>query len=164
MSHENRSFALIPQKVIDDITTHLQNIHDLLQPYAVPLTDDERKTMGKMGDKTVAFVQKIGGYMQSNPNFIPSYLDHDEVSIDIKNALNLEPLEKLAEQVLNSISDTSMVSGSEAFRGALMYYNNVRQANKDGAPHARQIYDDLAQRFPGRNKKKSQPATAAESA
>lgn len=157
MSHENRSATLIPQNVIDEITKNLQSIQAALLPYSISLTDYERKTMGKMGDKTVAFVQKVADYLNTNSNFAPSYMDKEELQNDVKNALNLEPVLKLAEQVYNNLSDTSMVCGSEAYTSSLMYYNNVRQANKDGAAHARQIYDDLAQRFPGRPKKKPEP-------
>jgi hypothetical protein len=55
--------------------------------------------------------------------------------------------------------DTKMLSVNEAFLEALTYYNLVKQADKNDVANARSIYEDLAQRFPARRKKKT-PAVA----
>jgi hypothetical protein len=46
-----------------------------LAPYIIALIPRERKTMFKMGDKSLAFVEKAHDYAADNPVLVPSYLD-----------------------------------------------------------------------------------------
>jgi hypothetical protein len=156
MANENKSTTAIPAIVIGEITALLNQISAAIQPYVTPLTNEERKTMYKMSDKSQAFVQKVSSYVDSNPQFVPSFLNVGDFVIDFQNNAGLNPVDKLAQQLSNNINDTMMVSGSEAFRSALMYYNNVKQADKNGISNARSIYEDLQKRFPGRPKNGNQ--------
>ena len=51
-----------------------------------------------------------------------------------------------------------LLSGSDAYAAALLFYNSVKGAKKSNIAKAGSIYDDLAERFPGRPLKKEQPA------
>jgi hypothetical protein len=48
---------------------------------------------------------------------------------------------------------TLALSGSEAYAGALIFYNTVKSAMKSKVPKAETIYNDLSTRFPGKPKK-----------
>ena len=63
----------------------------------------------------------------------------------------------LAMQVATNLSDMVLLSGHEAMDAALEYYNAVKLAAHNQVPNAKEIYNDLAQRFPGRTKKKPIP-------
>lgn len=152
MANENKSFIAIPPTVFEEITTLLNQINTTLEPYVTPLTNQQRKKIYKMSDKSQAFVQKVNSYVESNPQFVPSFLNVGDFVIDFKNNAGLSPIDKLVEQLSNNLNDTAMVSGSEAMKSALMYYNNVKQADKNGVSNARSIYEDLQKRFPGRSK------------
>ena len=148
MANENKSTTAIPGTVIEEIITLLNQISATLEPYVTPLTNQQRKKMYKMSDKSQAFVQKVSSYVDSNPQFVPSFLNVGDFVIDFQNNAGLTPIDKLAEQLSNNINDTAMVSGSEALKSALMYYNNVKQADRNGISNARSIYEDLQKRFP----------------
>lgn len=151
MANENKSNVAIPATVIDQVTNLLNQINTTLAPYITPLTNEERRAILKMSDKTEAFVDKTKGYLVSNPEFIPSFLNTGDFEIDYQNNTLMNPVLKTATQLANNLNDTVMVSGSEAYKGSLMYYNNVKQGDKNGVANARTIYEDLKKRFPGKS-------------
>ncbi|WP_312823192.1 hypothetical protein [Epilithonimonas sp.] len=58
MSTKNQISVAIPATVTASVQEKLQECSTLLAPYLQGLTVDERKSLFKMGDKTVATVQK----------------------------------------------------------------------------------------------------------
>lgn len=152
MANENRSNVAIPSEVFTTVTGLLNEAIAALQPYVTALTNEERKSLAKMSDKTLAFVQKTVGYSESNPEFVPPYMNVEDLGIDFGNAMQLDTVFKLAEQLCENLNDTEMVAGSEAYHSSLMYYNTVKQADRNGVASSRSIYEDLKKRFPGRPK------------
>lgn len=124
-----------------------------MQPFLISLTSEQRQTTPKMGDKTIPFVQKVLEYSKSNPSFAPQYMDVTGMEIDLKATEVLSSMLRLSEQLTSNLDDTLMLSGSEAYVAALGYYNAVRHAAKSNIPTAKEIYNDLRQRFPGRSRK-----------
>jgi len=154
MSISNRVSIEIPEDVIIDVTKKLNECRTALAPYIFGLTEKERQDLFKMGDKTVATVQKIQTYVTTNPEFIPSYMQTTEFSKDVKVTSQLTPLHNLAFQLASDMDDTRMLAGSEALAEALIYYGSVREAATRGIAQAKPIYDDLKPRFSQRNRPK----------
>ena len=154
MSTKNQISIEIPQAVIDTVTQKLLECKTALAPYVQGLTDKERKEMFKMGDKTVATVQKTKRYVDTNPEFIPAYMDNMEFLKDEAVVTQLDPISNLAQQITTDVTDTVMLAGSEAIKQALFYYGTVKEADSKGAPTAKPIYDDLKARFARRSFKK----------
>jgi hypothetical protein len=143
----NRISISIPSDVIVQATTALNQVKTLLQPYLQSLTVEERHDLLKMSDKSLSFVSKVNDYCTSNGEFCPGYMNVDEFKNDFAAASALKPLLDLCEQICSNIDDTVMLAGSEAFSGALLYYNGVQVAAKTGQMNAKPIFDDLRQRF-----------------
>lgn len=157
MSLSNRVNDEIPQAVIDEVTQKLKECREALAPYMIGLTEKERQTLFKQGDKTVATVQKVQSYVQTNPEFIPSYMQTEEFNKDVTITSVLTPLHNVAFQLASDMDDTRMLAGSEALAEALIYYGSVREAANRGVAQAKPIYDDLVERFIKRRKKKDEP-------
>jgi len=100
-----------------------------------------------MGDKTVATVQKVKSYIETNAEFVPAYMDKVEFLKDEAVAAQLSPLNSLAEQLAADLNDTIMLAGSEALLSAMLYYGQVKEAYKKGIPASKPIYEDLSKRF-----------------
>lgn len=147
MSTKNQISIDIPQSVIEKVTANLQESRTLLAPYLQALTSDERETIFKMGDKTVATVQKVEDYTETNPEFAPSYMDQPEFQKDVAVVDGLSPLRNLASQLTADLSDTIMLAGSEALLAAMLYYGSVKEAADKGVATAKPIYEDLSKRF-----------------
>lgn len=147
MATSNQISTEIPQTVVDDVTKKLKECQDALAPYLQALTPEQARSLFKMGDKTVATVQKVDGFVETNPEFIPSYMDTAEFRKDSRVVKQLAPLASVAGQLASDISDTMTLAGSEALMNALLYYGTVREASAKGVVSAKPIYEDLKARF-----------------
>ena len=154
MGTKNQISIEIPQNVLTEVNQKLQECKTLLAPYLQALTLDEKQSIFKMGDKTVATVQKVKTYMDTNPEFIPAYMDTAEFLKDEAVVSALDPLGNLATQLASDIKDTMILAGSEAIVGALLYYGTTKEAAAKGIVTAQPIYDDLSQRFSRKSIKK----------
>jgi len=144
---DNKINFSIPDEVIADVTTKLNDIVNQLKPYLIALTPTERHDLPKMSDGSLPFVQKCLSYCQSNPEFAPAFINFDELLDDMKVFEQLLPIYRLVLQLENKLNDTSMEAGAESYVSALAYYNSVKMASKLDAPGAKAIYEDLAKRF-----------------
>jgi hypothetical protein len=70
------------------------------------------------------------------------------------DATGLRVLNISARQVADNIDDTAMVAGSEAYQASLVFYNAVKAASAQDIPGAKEVYNYLKARFPGRKHKK----------
>ena len=145
----NQYHATIPPAVLADVQTNLDAIKTALAPYLVSLTPEERKTMLRMADKTVAFVQKTTDYATTTPAFVPAFVELDELRQDVAAVAALTPLRQQLEQLALDTDSTMMTAGGEAYGHALTLYGNIKFLAKNKQPGAQAAYDDLRQRFPG---------------
>lgn len=157
MALENKLSVQLAPAAATAIATAIQTIQTNL-PFLLNLTADERKELPKMGDKTVAFVNKALEYAKQNPQVVPAFMNVPEFAkdVDLVNALTkiAFPLSQLSEK----LDDTTMEAGSEAFSAALVFYNAVKAAAKAGVPGMKVVADDLQARFPRRTAAKPELA------
>lgn len=128
-----------------------KQLSDVLKalPVNLSLTPEQRQTLPKMADNTIPFVQKGLAYMGTNPEFVPPYVDPAELARDFGLSAGYLRLLALATQIVSALTDVATEAGSEAYVAVLAYYNSVQQAAKRNVPGAKDIYEDLRQRFPG---------------
>ncbi|MDR2742691.1 MAG: hypothetical protein LBB98_11150 [Treponema sp.] len=143
----------IPEATITQVHGQIAAVVDALAPHTIALTPHERQTILKMGDKSLAFVEKAHDYAVDNPTLTPSYLDMASFDVDFADAHGLWSLLTLIRQLEEAVEDTVMAAGSEAFHAALAFYHNVQIAAKDDIPGAKSICEDLKTRFPGGRRK-----------
>lgn len=140
----------IPAPVLADVQQHLDAIKAALAPYLLSLTPEQRRTLPRMADKTVAFVQKATAYAATNPAFVPAFVELSALQQDAAGVAALTPLRQQLEQLALDLDSTVMVAGSEAYTSALTIYANIKFMAKNRQPGAQAAYDDLAVRFPAR--------------
>ena len=149
----NLNFQLIPAEVLEEASVKLNEVNQLLQPYLISLTVDQRVKMSKMGDKTYSFVVKSLEYAKQTPNLVPSYVDLEGFFIDLQDVNACKQVSIPVANLNSMLDDTMMQAGHEAYESALAFYNAVKIAAKNNVPGAKVIYDDLSQRFPNGPKK-----------
>jgi hypothetical protein len=145
----NEFAQIIPAAVLQQVQQHLDAIKTVLGSYLISLTPEERKTMPRMADKTVAFVTKTADYAANNPTFVPGFVDLTELTQDVAGVSALTPLRQQFEQLALDTDSTVMVAGSEAYTNSLTIYTNIKFMAKNKQPGAQAAYDDLSVRFPG---------------
>ncbi len=147
---ENNIHFTISAEEKAQIQEALKTIETVLIPKLKTLTVEERKGLLKMGDKTLAFTTKTLDYANSKPEYIPSFMDANEFKVDMEAISELRPIFNSVNLILEALDDSIMLSGSEAYTAALMYYNNVKLGANSNVSGAKSIYEDLKQRFPRR--------------
>jgi len=155
MAQSNQISLNLQQKDLDEINNAVNVLKTKLLPVLKNLSSTDKIELPKMGDKTVAFVQKALEYCSQNPGLVPPFLDVNEFKIDVKAVEDLKSVYIPLFQITEALNDTIMLSGSEAYTAALMFYTTVKGAMKSKIPNADLIYDDLSNRFPAKNIKKS---------
>jgi hypothetical protein len=154
---ENQHVQAIPEKVLNDAQTKIDEVQVLLAPYMLALTSGERQGLPKMGEKTISFVEKAYDFARRNPNLLPPYLDMDAFGVDFTDAHGLWTLLNSVQQLEETIDDTEMIAGSESYQSALVFYQSVKLAASQDVPGAKAVYEELRTRFPG-GKRKSDSA------
>lgn len=154
MSQKNQISFNIPEADLAEIKSAIATLQEKLLPHLVKLSPDERQELLKMGDKTVAFVQKSLEYCKSNPDLVPPFVNVNELAVDFAAVETIRNIYQPMLQITNALSDTMAISGSEALSASLIFYSSVKNATRSSNQKAETIYKDLANRFPGRGRSK----------
>lgn len=157
MASDNRiSRELTPAEkaaIVDAVTA----LKTALEGITINLTADERQSLPRIGDNSLAFDEKCAAYMASRADLVPSFLDLAEMAKDRKLVADLLPCFRELAPICEGLEDTIMLANSDNMVGDLAFYQNVRQAAKRGVTGTDTIYNDLRTRFPGRPKKDTPP-------
>ena len=145
MSRDNRLSAALSTASIAAIGQALLAIRGEL-PFLLSLVPAERKELPRLGEKTF---EKCLHYMQSNPEFLPGFVQVDEVQKDRDLRAQLLRFNADLQSLAQQLDDTLTVLGSEVLMADLAYYQSAREAARRGRPGAEVIYQDLRSRFPG---------------
>jgi hypothetical protein len=162
MAQENHISAAISATDKEAILQHLSGIRQLLAPVLLfNLEAEEKQGLAKMGDKSLAFVDKALDYATKNSQLVPPYLNLPEALKDFELASNLKEFAHELGTLSQAVDDTLMLAGSEAYDAALVFHASVKTASRTDAAGSLSIYEDLLQRFPRgvRRTSTAQPAT-----
>jgi hypothetical protein len=126
-----------------------------LGPLLIALTEEERRSLYKMGEASRPFVEKVLEYAVTNPEFLPPFTDLAEMQKDWKAISDLLPVFNVMSQLCSNLDDTLMEAGSEVMVPASAYYKSAQMGVKLGIPSSKPIVADLKVRFERRPKKSS---------
>jgi hypothetical protein len=137
--------ATLSDADIKDIKAVLQTIQNKL-PFLVNLTTDERRSLVKMGDKSLAFVNNSLNAAQANRDILPASFDVEEFVQDYQLAVALTEVLTGLRQLEEQVDDTLLAVGSEAMSSSLTVYNYVKTAAKN-TPGLKSLAEQLGERF-----------------
>ena len=131
--------------------TMLANVQQMiaLMPFLISLTDEERKRLSKLGDKTSGFDLKCRDYMEQNPALVPGFVNMQDFGNFCTLLAQMNEIGRDFVPVSQAFDDTVIQVGHQIYSAELAFYQNVVQAAKRNVPGAQAIYDDLKVRFPG---------------
>ena len=117
------------------------------EPFKIVIEKEEVKSLAKIADRRIPFVEKAVEYSVSNPEFLPPHADVPEFEQDLQTFKDIREMIRPLRQILDNLENTMFVSGSEAWEAARSYYKTVQFHARMGTPGAQTIYDDLRQLF-----------------
>lgn len=137
------------------ITTAIATIVAKLTPYLHALTDEERRGGFKMGDKSVAFVNKGSAYGTQFATEMPASVKVADLNTDVIAVNKLNSYFKPLSTLMRGVEDTMMLAGGEAMEQSVMVYAAIKMAAHNNSVGAQEAYNDMKERFPGAPSKKS---------
>jgi hypothetical protein len=153
MASDNRISQEVTAAQKAAIVSAVSALKTALNGVLINLTPDEKRSLPRIGDNTLAFDEKCVAYMANRADLVPSFLDTAEMAKDRQLVADLLPCLRELTPLCEGLEDTIMLANSDNLVGDLAFYQNVRQAAKRGVPGTNTIYEDLKTRFPGRPKK-----------
>lgn len=84
MPKDNLISIDIPAEDVQVVMDAIGINEEKLKPYLVALSSEERKSLLKMGDRTIPFVAKMIEYADTEPEIVPNYMDVPELKKDLK--------------------------------------------------------------------------------
>lgn len=141
-----RISAEITAEAMDLLEQNLREVETNLS-FTVNLSPEERSTLPKMGDRSVAFVDKALDLSLKHPDLVPRYLDVAELQRDLELARKLKRLLNILEPLTERVSDTYIAAGAEAFAAARNFYRSVKGAATAGVPGCDTIAAELGKRY-----------------
>ncbi len=145
---QNLVHETIPAAVIAAVKEAVSNARDKIAPYVIGLTNEQRKELNRMGDKSRAFIEKTADYLTAYPDYTPRRINTEQFATDLKLFQDLEPIETLINSLQRMVDDTKMAAGSDMMETASAYYRSVQDAAHDGDPTAKAVFDELRKRYP----------------
>ncbi len=149
---QNQISLSIPVEQEQAILAKIEELKALLPTGLITLTEEEKHAMPKMGDKTVAFVEKCIDSAARNAAVLPSFVNLDELKKDFNSHQALNHIIRALNQVAAPLFDSALLAGSEAYTASLSIYNLAKDAGHRDVPGAKEIASELSARFPGRSK------------
>jgi hypothetical protein len=77
----------IPKDLIEQSIAKIDEVIAMLKAYLYSLTPEDRQNILKMGDKSLAFVEKTDELAGINPQFVPPYVNLDDLKTDLVDAV-----------------------------------------------------------------------------
>ena len=154
MSDTNRYSSVIPPEVAEQAKDFFRQGAEVLAPFLINLTPDERIQLPKMGDKSVPFVTKGAEYLRIPSTPAPPYLNPEDLDVDLNAFDTIRQIRQVVQPVADMLDDTMLLCGCEAYIAVLAFYTYLQGAAKVNVPGAKTIYEDLSTRFPRRHTKK----------
>jgi hypothetical protein len=151
----------VPADVLEEVGDMLKQVDQLLKPYVVTLSVQDRRELSKMGDKTLSFVTKAYDFAKQSPQIFPAYLNLSDFEVDLTDALKLRTLVVMTQQLTGALDDTAMAAGSEAYSAARHFYQAAKAASEQHVPGAKEIAKELRERFPNNKRRTAVAPTDA---
>jgi hypothetical protein len=150
---------LIPEEQLIEIRKQIQNAIELLQKYSddSSLSLAERRRLRGSGVRRYGFLDKVSDIAEGNPEFVPLFMNTAELKKIIRQIELLRNVSANLEQLLRMTNDELLLTGDEAYRIALMYYNSVRDAARRRVQGAESLFNILRLFFNRRRTTSSEP-------
>ena len=152
MPYSNISAALSTPDV-DAIKAAITTINQKL-PFLVNLSSDERKSLYKLGSKSVDFVNDASLAAKNYPTIFPASFNIVEFQKDADLVKALSEVKLLLDSLCERVNDTLTAVGSEAMGESLDVYAYVQRASDANTPGLKTVADKLKERFKSQTARK----------
>ena len=128
----------------------IATLEALTKPF-ITLSTDDKNSLFKMGDKSVAFCQQTALVLAQNKDALPPSFDYSEMEDDLAAYAALQSRVLRIREVLAKLDDTQMALGSDVMVAASEGYALMKLFGK--AEGLSELQQAMRVRRPGRRRK-----------
>ena len=143
---ENRIDVVVATENKEGIIQALKSIKAGMS-YLIKLSEDDRKSIQKIDDGRRPFVQKSLEFALKNNDLDPGSELLKEAAKDMDLYIFLASVENELHQLLDMVTDTKQLTGSEAYEVARFIYMKAKMNVKMGIPGSQAIVDELCKLY-----------------
>ena len=141
----NKVSATMSATDLQDVLNAITTIGTKM-PFLISLTLEERKSLAKFGDRSLAFVTKALELAIQRTDILPRNFDVNEFKKDVDLYNQLYSITQPLSLMLEKLDDTQKEVGSEAYSAALIVYQSAKMSGSD-LGGLESVLDDLGKRF-----------------
>ncbi len=138
--------AVLKPEDRDRVLTLLGEVEKILS-FGIKLSPDVRRSMPKVDDGRLPFVEKCLQYGNQEPRIVPPFTDMAELGRDVELHKSLLQIERRLNSLTEMVSDTSTAASSDAYVASLSIYKSTKGAVKMGVAGTESIANDLKTLF-----------------
>lgn len=139
------SLSIEDQKKALDLIAQLRTVFG----FGIKLSGEQKKTMPKIDDTRLPFVEKGIQYGKQEPRIVPPYTDLDEYTKDLELYKSMAAVERELSSLTEMVVDSRTAAGSDAYQAALSIYSSAKGAVKMGIPGTQSMVDEMSKLFGG---------------
>lgn len=141
--NNNRISKTLSQDELNELTLQLTNLESALG-FCLALTTEERQGLLKFGQVAQGFVDQALELARQDSSYMPSKFSVSEFEKDVTLLNQLLNVNTRMSRIQQKLKDTTLVVGSEAYKGALEVY---KYAKLSGGPELAPTIDKLRELF-----------------
>ena len=138
--------AVLKPEDRDRVLSLLGEVEKILS-FGIKLSPEVRKSMPRVDDGRLPFVEKCLQYGKQEPRIVPPFTDMVELAKDVELYKALMQIERRLNSLTEMVSDTSTAAGCDAYVASLSIYKSAKGAVKMGVTGSESIANDLKTQF-----------------
>ena len=138
--------AVLKPEDRDRVLSLLGEVEKILS-FGIKLSPEVRKSMPRVDDGRLPFVEKCLQYGKQEPRIVPPFTDMVELAKDVELYKALMQIERRLNSLSEMVSDTSTAAGCDAYIASLSIYKSAKGAVKMGVTGTESIANDLKTQF-----------------
>ena len=142
---QNLISAEFPESDQQATLAAIQQIQSL--SFLIGLSNSDKQSLNKMGDKSRSFVEQALSVAQQNPEMLPVRFDLSEFERDVALYQALHPVSVALSKLNELVEGTLMAVGSDAYNSALDVYAYAKLT--DGVTGLESLRTMMSNRFRG---------------
>jgi hypothetical protein len=138
--------AVLKPEECEKVLSLLGEVERILS-FGIKLSPEVRRSMPKVDDGRLPFVEKCLQYGKQEPRIVPPFTDMAELAKDVELYKALMQIERRLNSLTETVTDTCTAAGCDAYIASLSIYKSAKGAMKMGVTGSESIANDLKTQF-----------------
>ena len=141
--YDKKKLKKIPPGIIFLIRDKLDEVVQLIKPYFLNLSADERQNFVNIEKDLIKYLEVSNNIALGFPELFPSFNNIDDFKDTFNQTMEIWLLIKKTDLILEKLNDIGKLAGYITMESAHSFYQTVKIAARRDYPGTRAIFDEL---------------------